>query len=374
MVNHQESSQTEWDTMCEHPLYQALAETLAAYWPREWTAAQQRALVGLVLGILHSQSSRPSRIAASLSSLGLGETESVERQVRRWENEGRLAQGLTMFHQYARHYLRWGQPQRLLLVIDPTMQAERWVLLTVSVVYRGRSLPLVWLLWPGNQPLDGAGFWERVAILLDEVAQLLPPALPVIWLADRAFGTPRFTDLIQFYGWHYVVRVQGQTRYQTQTGRQQRLDALLSPTVRRCKGRGRVFKKQGWREASVVAYWGQTHRHPLLLVSDLPPSWELLALYRRRYAIETLFRDFKAAGWHWEQSQVRVEQHLAVLLLAMAFATWLTLQVGTLVAAHALSHPPSARRRSGLSSPSSASSTSVYGVWNVGLLRLTHPV
>jgi hypothetical protein len=146
------------------------------------------------------------------------------------------------------------------------------------------------------------------------------------------------------YGWNYLVRVQGQTRYRDVTGREWPIASLTARLGQRRKGRGRAFKKLGWRPASVVVIWNAPHRSPLCLVSSLPPDWSLAHLYRQRYAIETTFRDFKSAGWHWEQGQVRDLAHLERLLCGMALASWLTLMAGTQVAASYLSQPPSAQR------------------------------
>jgi len=113
----------------------------------------------------------------------------------------------------------------------------------------------------------------------------------------------------------------------------------------RAKMSGQAFKKRGWRNVSIIAYWGQRHDSPLCLVTDLPPSWSLIDLYRRRYPIEATFRDYKSFGWHWEQGQVTDLDHIERLLVGMAFATWIALYVGTQVADEHLSKPPTGKRR-----------------------------
>jgi hypothetical protein len=231
------------------------------------------------------------------------------------------------------------------LLLDPTSQDQRVVMLTAAVWYRGRALPLAWAAWPANTPLSGPGFWERVGALLTEVASLLPAGVPVTWLADRAFGTPAFTDQLAAYGWHWVVRVQGQTRYRDPAERERTLRELVSGPGDRAKGRGHVFKKHGWRAASVVAFWGRKFTTPLLLVSDGPPGWDVLALYRRRYAIETEFRDYKSSGWQWEKGQVVDLAHVERLLVGMALATWLVVCAGAQEAAEALQAEPTGKRR-----------------------------
>lgn len=300
----------------------------------------------LVTGIVKGKSASPAAIAKALHTLGLSEAkvESIERRVRRIENDPQLKAGLC-FHPLAKARLALGKPHQLLLIIDPTTQEERLVMLTISVWYRGRALPLAWATWPGNKPLAGDRFWARVATLIEQVKGLLPPRVPVIWLADRAFGSPAFTDLLDEPHWDYLVRAQGQTLVEDQQGRQRSLQSLVAGPDKRTKLAGKVFKKRGWRQASVVCFWGKRHQSPLCLVSSLPPTWALISLYRRRYPIEASFRDYKSAGWQFEQAQVTDPDHLERLLVGMALATWVTLFVGTQVATRLLAVKPSGQRR-----------------------------
>lgn len=308
--------------------------------------ASRERLALVVSGMIAAASACPARIAAALHKLGLRQAQpaSLERQIRRLENDPEIAATLCV-HPFARAHLRWGKPPQLQLVLDSTSQDERVVRLTVAVWYRGRALPLAWACWPANTPLVGARFWERVAALLAEVAGLLPVGVPVTWLADRTFGTPAFTAQVAAYGWHWVVRVQGQTRYRDRAGQLRPIQSLVSRPGQRYKGRGEVFKKPGWRAASVVVHWGRAHKAALMLVSDLPPEWALVLLYRRRYAIEAHFRDCKSAGWEWERGQVIELAHVERLLVGMALASWLVLCIGARQAAAVLQRPATGRRR-----------------------------
>ncbi|MBV7332746.1 transposase [Chloroflexi bacterium TSY] len=303
-------------------------------------------LLKVVEGIIQAGSIVPSKIASSLRELGLSEaTEaSIERQIRRFENDPSITPEVC-FHPFARRHLMLGRPRELLLAIDPTTQDERVVILMVSVWYRGCALPLGWTLWPGNQPLKGDGFWARVEQLMDEVSVLLPVRVPVTILGDRAFGTPAFTDLAVQRGWDYVVRIQGQTRYREWQGEEREARTLVSAPSQRRKLRTYAFKKRGWRPVSLVAYWGVRHSEPLLIVSSLRPSWQLLKLYKRRFPIDSLFRDLKSDGWHFEQEQVTDLEHLERLITAMALAIWLTLLAGTAQASSILARKPTGNRR-----------------------------
>ena len=332
--------------MSASTVYNQVYQLLDQHLSEQVSKSSRERITLLVLGIIRSKSASPTRIAEALAELGLtnATAESIERRIRRIENDDELS-ATFCFHPLARERLAFGRPKELLLILDPTTQEDRVVMVSASVWYRGRALPLAWLVWPANVPLEGDGFWERINELLDTVSTILPKGVPVTWLADRAFGTPAFTDLVTARGWHYIVRAQGQTKCINRKGILSKLQQLVRLRGQRAKLRGRVFKKRGWRDASVVVYWGKRHEKPLCLVSDLPPRWYLIHLYRRRYPIEATFRDYKSSGWHWEQGQVTDLEHIERLLCGMALATWIALFVGTQVAYEHLAKPPTGKRR-----------------------------
>ena len=333
--------------MSAQAVYHTVQQLLEARLGRALRASSLERITLLVVGMLEAEHAAPARVAAKLHELGLtraAKPASIERRIRRIENDPQLT-AVRCVHPLAAYYLRLGQPQELTLQIDCTTKQDQVVLLTVSVWYRGRALPLAWLVWPANTPLEGAGFWERVAALLEQVAPLLPVGVPVVWLADRAFGTPAFTDLLEAYGWSYVVRVQSHTRTIPQRGREQPISHWVQRPGQRRKFRGQVFKKRGWRTAGVVVWWGRRAPKPLCLVSNLRPRWWLVHRYRRRFGIEALFRQYKRGGFQWEHGQVRALYHLRRLVVGMALASWVAVLCGVAHAQRLLAQPPTGRRR-----------------------------
>ena len=333
--------------MSEHPLYRevgtVLRETVGLYLS---TASWER-LTRLVVGIMKSESISPSKIAKGLDALGISQAqeESLARQIRRTQNDRQISAKVCV-DPFVRSQLARAETACITLILDPTTQDERVVLLVAAVWYRGRALPLAWLSWPAQKPLRGASFWERVAHLLARVASLLPKGKQVVCVADRAFGTPAFTDLVSFYQWDFVVRVQHQTRCQLPSGQTLKIGDLVKWPGQRRKACAQVFKKRGWRQASLVVQWSPAQASPLCLVSSLPLSWDILAIYQRRYGIEPMFHDFKSAGWHVEACQVSDLDHFDRLLVGLVLAHWLVVLLGTQVATEFLQHPPSGRRRS----------------------------
>lgn len=314
-------------------VYPQVKDLLDAGCDKDMPQAARERLALLVTGIIAAKSAAPAQVAQALHQFALAPAniDSIERRIRRIQNDERLCQSLCV-HPLVKRHLHKIKARELLLVIDPSSQKDRWVLASASLWYRGRALPLAWALWPANTRLEGDGFWRRIDALLQTVEALLPQEAQVTVLADRAFGTPAFTDLVAKRGWHYVVRVQDQTRLRDRQGRQRCVRSLVRRPGDRAKCRAQVFKKCGWREASVLAFWGRNQQSPLCLVSDRAPGWDLIALYRRRYATETLFRDYKSSGWQWEKGQVREPSHVERLLVGMALASWVALFAGTQVA------------------------------------------
>lgn len=307
-------------------------------------AIRQTSLVRLALvvtGIIAARSCVLRQVAAELFALGLtqaGSLESIERRLRRTLNDGRLSAERT-YRPLLRQVVDWspfaetGQP--VVLIIDESSKTKQLHLLRVSLAYRGGSLPLAWAVWEQNRAQARGHYWRTMDRVLAAVAAVLPSGLEVIVLADRAYDVPAFIDRITAYGWSWVVRckARGTLRYRDQLGRDQSLAAVLDGQLpaagTRWKGRGWAFKKAGWRPVSVVALWGIGYREPLVVLSNLPPTWRLVRLYQRRFWIEPGFRTDKRKGWQWEASQVRDREHQERLLLAMAWASLVLLCLGS---------------------------------------------
>lgn len=329
--------------LSEAPLYQELSRWIQGSLPQVRRTTQKR-LVWLVAGILLAQSIVLSKIALAQASRG-GDSfngASHERRLRRIENDPRVNWRDT-YAPMVRRLLHWKPSHPVYLLIDESGHTDQFRLLVAAVWYRGRAIPLAWVQRPFA--LDGpVTYWELVRTLLDQVAWLMPAHVAVIVLADRAFGNPAFTDLVEANGWSWVVRLQYQTCYRDRQGRRWNLRQLGLQPGQRWKGRGEIFRKGGWRSASVVGYWDRAHREPLWVASNQPQRWPLIQWYLRRGAIECLFRDWKSAGWQWEASQVRGTAHRECVVLGMAWATLVTLCAGQQVAEEILATPPASRR------------------------------
>jgi hypothetical protein len=324
---------------------QSSVESLIAECCTNLPLRAQRRLVFLVTGILLAGTLVLRRIATTHAQVAADArpAASHERRLRRLLRDEHLCWATT-YARVVRRVVRKPRSGPLRVLIDESGHSDVSRFLLAALWYRGRALPLAWVLWPANLPREQA-FWHDAATLLDAVASLLPADTAVLVIADRAFGTPAFTDLVAKKGWDWLVRVQGQTKLRRPNGEEQSLKSLLSEPGRRWSGCVQVFKKQGWREASVAAYWRVGCKEPLLVVSSQQRGLELVREYRRRSAIEAMFRDWKSSGWQYERSQVREIEAHERLLVGLALATLLTLCMGEQQAERLLEKPAQAGKR-----------------------------
>lgn len=321
-----------------------------------------RRLALLVTGLVAAKSSVVSQMAAGLWEAGVSvaQVESIARRLRRCLGDPKLT-ATTCYEPAVRTLIDWEGVRRrgkpAILALDESSQDERVHLLRVSLTYWGTAIPLAWELWPQNTPLAAGEYWRRIDAVLDRAAALLPPGLAVILTADRAFDIPPFVERVAARGWHWVIRLkaEGANRFLDWQGREhglkERVHRHVAAPGQRWKARGRIFKGAGWCPASVVAVWAPGAKERLVVITDLPPRWEVLAHYGRRFWIESGFRTDKTSGWQWEACQVTDLAHHERLLVAMAWATLLVLCLGLAEARSALADvaaqriaPPITRR------------------------------
>jgi Transposase DDE domain len=337
------------------------------------TSVERLAL--LVAGMMAAQSCVVSQVARKLDGMGVtqaGCAESVERRLRRALGDRRLVR--RTYEALLAQVIPWQKIEQVVLIVDESSKRAHLHLLRVSLAYRGAVIPLAWTLWRQQQPLPEGRYWCEIERVLARAAALLPPGAEVVVLADRAYDVPPFIDRLSVRGWHWIIRCKskGTIRFQDWRGSERALADVVHEHLpqpdRRWKTHGRLFKKAGWREASVVAIWERTADEPLVVLTDLPPRWEVLRTYGSRAWIELGFRQDKSRGWQWEECQVPDLTHQHTLLLAMAWASVLTLLLGTHQAEDALAQVQNRSRTRPAAKPQHAR----HSLFTQGLHSLQH--
>ena len=164
--------------------------------------------------------------------------------------------------------------------------------------------------------------------LLCWVAEGLPDGCKPLLEADRGIGpSPDLIRVVEALGWHYLFRVQGQTRFQLPDGQSAARHELVTQAGR-CTAQGKVFKKAGGLDSIAHVIGELPYRQAGCRVTNCAEisGW----LYSRRYWQAAAFRDLKSDGWPWQASPIFTPHHANLLVLVLAVAYAFVLSLGTL--------------------------------------------
>lgn len=220
----------------------------------------------------------------------------------------------------------WPVP-RLALALDASTLDDRFVLLAVSVLYRGCAFPVAWKILPAAVKASWKPHWLE---LLESLRGVVPAHWLVIALTDRGLWAKWLFEQIQSIGWHPLMRVNrgghfcpdGSTTFVP-------LGRMVPQVGMSWRGRGMAFATPSRRlEGTLWGWWGEGHKEPWLILTDLAPRQGDASWYGLRAWIEQGFKDSKRGGWQWQHTRMEDPQRAQRLWLAIAVTTLWLLRVG----------------------------------------------
>src|SRR5918996_4438763 len=261
--------------------------------------------------------------------------QTVRQQLREWYYEvprkrGAKRQALhveTCFPVLLGWVVSWWQGTQVALALDATTLGQRFVVLAVSVVYRGCAIPVAWVILPAGTKHAWRREWLR---LLRQLRSAVPRGWTVIVLADRGLYARWLFRRIVRLGWHPFLRINNGGTFRPEGSPVSRpLRSLVPEVGTQWSGRGTAFKGRGRQlECTLLARWDAGYQDPWLILTDLPPEASDACWYGLRAWIEQGFKVTKRAGWQWQRTRMSDPQRAARLWLAVAVATLWLLSVG----------------------------------------------
>jgi hypothetical protein len=220
----------------------------------------------------------------------------------------------------------WPGPQ-IVFALDPTNFGDRFTVLNISVLYRGCAVPVIWTVVAGGEPGAWEPQWERMLRLL---ASRVPAGWQILVLTDRGLYSPGlFACLVELH-WHPFLRIRAQG-FCRPVGSQKWLDLKdLCPRMGETQAlKAEVFKNEAGRlECTLVAFHGEGHAEPWLIVTDLEPEVAKASWYGLRGWIEQGYKRVKGEGWKLPRTRIADCKRLERVWLAVAVATMWVLLVG----------------------------------------------
>ena len=217
--------------------------------------------------------------------------------------------------------------QHALFGIDTSMLWDRFCHIRISIIYRGRAVPLVWKTIEHGSSTVGL---ESYRDLLDKAAKLLPSNCEVVFLADRGFAdTHLMAYLSETRHWHWRIRIKSSFLTYRRGHRRCKVSS-----IRLKRGQARF-----WHHVYITdKRFGPVHlalakpdgtKEDWLIVSDQPTDLHTFDEYGLRFDIEENFLDDKSSGFQLESSLIRSSEALSRLCLVLAVATLFLVCQGT---------------------------------------------
>jgi hypothetical protein len=196
---------------------------------------------------------------------------------------------------------RAGQEYRL--IVDGSKIGSGHQFLAVTLAYRRRAIPLVWMWVRSSRGHSTSG---RQLALLNYIRKLLPADASVLVLGDSEFGAVDVLKQLDQWGWKYVLRQKGShlVRENDQSPWVSLGSWLTKAGQSLWLGQRQLTQLHAY-SVNVVAHWKIGEKEPWLLATNLPSPREALKAYDRRMWIEEMFGDLKDNGFDLESTHLR---------------------------------------------------------------------
>lgn len=303
-------------------LYDAVFSMLGQH--RHWRDVRHlKTLVSMVVGLILSSKISLTDWLDYVSSRAMF-AQSVQRRFSRWLNNSRI-QERKLYAPLIRQALEEWKLPRLILALDTSLLWNRYCLIRISLIYRGRAVPVMWKVMEHESSSVAHSDYSK---LLYAVATVLPKGIEVLFIADRGFANLHLLKQLRRLQWHYRIRIkasfylylgkhgQAISRYHLRPG-----EALFLNYVHLTR------ERYGFVHVALGQHRENGERW--IIVSDQPTSGETFVEYSFRFDVEEGFLDDKSNGFQLESSRIRCAQMLSRLCLVLAIATLYLSAVGT---------------------------------------------
>jgi hypothetical protein len=244
--------------------------------------------------------------------------------VRRW------------YHPLAQSLVERCSGGELRLVMDITKVGFNHRLLTISLAYKRRTLPLVWSVHRGRK---GNISYKHQLALLEYVRQLVPSQAVVWVIADAGFEAVPLKQWLTAQRWHFVLRLPGKDKVR---GPGQPWIAVSQIPL--AQGQTRPI---GWVELTekhaagpfwLLLHWDKHEDEPWYLIADVADARLLLRHYRVRMWTEEMYGDMKGHGFDLEATHLTHADRIDRLVLAVCLTFVWLLTLGSWVVKRGLRH------------------------------------
>jgi hypothetical protein len=193
-----------------------------------------------------------------------------------------------------------------------------YCLIRLSVIYRGRAVPLVWcVLQHGRAQVAFEAYRE----LLERAAVVVPRHCKVIFLADRGFADTDLMAYLSRLGWHWRIRIKSSFWLYRCGRRRCKVERLAVARGHMCFWHQVGVTEKGYGPVHLAVARPQSGNDVWYVLSDEPTDVTTLEEYGLRFDIYKIFLYYKSNGFQLESSRIRSAPALTRLCLVLTLTT-----------------------------------------------------
>jgi hypothetical protein len=159
-----------------------------------------------IVGVIMEKSVHLSKWGMHRS--GEAQAASKQRQFVRWLKNSKIVPS-EIYGRLARTAFADWSGEKIYLALDSSSLWDEFVIVRVALIYRGRALPLSWIIL--EQQSTTVAF-EKYKRILKEAAAIVPQGCPVVLLADRGFDDNDLFCAVRDLGWGFRIRLKKSIR------------------------------------------------------------------------------------------------------------------------------------------------------------------
>lgn len=221
----------------------------------------------------------------------------------------------TWYEPLAKHLINQFNGRPLRLIIDCTKVGLHFRMLSISIAYKKRALPLVWSIHRGRKGHVG---YKAQLELLEYLSELIGDEAEVWLLGDAGFESVHLFNWLSDHNWHFVLRHPGKNKVRWPGQPWVKLGEIpVQPGETLSIGWVELTAKHAAGPYWLTIHWATGEEEPWFLLSDCTDDRTLTRLYAIRMWTEELYGDLKGHGFDLEATHLDDADRIARLVLAV---------------------------------------------------------
>lgn len=221
------------------------------------------------------------------------------------------------------------QQKELVFIIDGSVVGRGCQTLMISVLWKKKALPIIWKTIEAPKGHFPQSDHLLLLKLLGSILSQLPNVRCVM-LGDGEYDGAEWIQELKKMGFEYVLRTAKDTLLTNSDGE------TFQPKSQDVGNESYLFVEHCRLSSGTITNFVLWHerrfKDPIYLLTNLDIAQLSIGYYRKRFKIETLFKDFKSEGFNLHQSKLTNPEKINRLIIICSLAYLWLVGLGSVVA------------------------------------------